>query len=112
MNKQKQDTQERQPKGWSRLGSNGNHPSFLGYLKSHGCSRDIEPSLESKKKKVKGPQEKSNQGMYYRYNKDRDHNTNECLKLKMAIRKVIEKGHSIEFITNSNQPQLDNRPLE
>ena len=62
-------------------------------------------------KKLKSPPEKRNRNKYYRYYKDYDNETEECFKLKVAIEKLIERGHLAKFVHN-NQPRLDDRPIE
>ena len=47
---------------------------------------------------------KRNMKRYCRYHKDYGYNTDECSKLKMAIEKLIKKGHLVEFIANDPQP--------
>ena len=69
-------------------------------------------NLLKKPAKLKRSPEKRNRDEYCRYHKDHGHDTEDCFKLKVAIEKLIKKGHLAEFVTNNRQTRPDVRPLE
>ena len=62
--------------------------------------------------KLRSPPKKRNRNKYFRYHKDHGHDIEDCFKLKVVIEKLIERGHLVEFVTNDNQPRLDNHPIQ
>ena len=57
-------------------------------------------NLLKKMGKLKSPLEKMDREKYCRYHKDHRHNTEDYFKLKIAIEKLIERGHLTEFVPN------------
>ena len=53
---------------------------------------------------MKSPPDKREREKYYRFHWDHGHNTKDCFRLKMAIKKLIERGHLADFIANDRQP--------
>ena len=62
--------------------------------------------------KFKSPLEKRCQNKFYQYQKDHCHENEECLKLKIIFKKLIEHDYLDEFIHNNNQPVQDDQPTE
>ena len=60
-------------------------------------------NLLKKPAKLKSPPEKRNQDKYCRYHKDHGHDIGDYFKLKIAIEKLIERGHLAEFVDNNRQ---------
>ena len=69
-------------------------------------------NLIKKLVKLKSLPEKRNRDKYCRYYKDHGHDTEDCFKLKIAIKRLIDKGHLIEFVTDNRQARPNIRPLE
>ena len=57
-------------------------------------------NLLKRPNKLKSPPEKRDQEKYCQFYRDHGHNTKDCFKLKIAIEKLIESGHLVEFVTN------------
>ena len=64
-------------------------------------------NLLKKPTKLKSPPEKRNRDKDCRYHKDQGHDTGDCFKLKIAIEKLIERGHLAEFVDNNRQQRRD-----
>ena len=69
-------------------------------------------NLLKKLSKLKSLPEKKDRKKYCRHHKDHGINTEDCFKLKIAIEKLIERGHLVEFVTNGRQSRQDVRPPE
>ena len=54
--------------------------------------------------KLKSPPEKRDREKYCRFHRDHGHNTKDYFRLKIAIEKLIKRGHLAEFVTNDRQP--------
>ena len=54
---------------------------------------------------LKSPPEKRDREKYCRFHRDHGHNTEDCFRLKMAIEKLIERGHLVDFVANDRQPR-------
>ena len=50
--------------------------------------------------KMKSPPGKRDQDKYCRYHWDHGHDTENWFRLKIAIEKLIEAGHLIDFVNN------------
>ena len=48
---------------------------------------------------MKSPPEKINREKCYRYHRVDDHNTEDCIRLKIVIKKLIEAIHLAEFVS-------------
>ena len=69
-------------------------------------------NLLKKRGKVKSPPKKRNRDKYFRYHKNYGYDTEDCVRLKIAIEKLIEASHLAKFVNNNRPPQLDVRPFE
>ena len=50
--------------------------------------------------KLKSPLKKQDREKYCWFHRDHGHKTEDCFKLKMAIKKLIERGHLADFVAN------------
>ena len=64
-------------------------------------------NLLKKPVKMKSPPEKRNKDKYYRYHRDHGHDTEDCFRMKIAIEKIIEASHLVEFVNNNRLARLD-----
>ena len=62
--------------------------------------------------KLKSPPEKRDWEKYCQFHRDHGHNTEDCFRLKMAIEKLIERGHLADLVANDRQPRQAVKPLE
>ena len=58
---------------------------------------------------MKSPPKKRNRDKYYRYHRDRNHDTEDYFRLKFAIEKLIEADHPAKFV-NNRSARPDVRP--
>ena len=58
-------------------------------------------NLLKQSSKLKSPPEKRDLEKYCQFHRDHGHSTEDCFRLKMAIKKLIVKGHLADFFTNN-----------
>ena len=110
--KRKQDVPDRRTgkrqKPGQREGGHGQVPVTLTPLSrpiSEVMAAAEAQNLLKRPNKMKSPPEKRDREKYYRFHRDHGHNTEDCFRLKMAIEKLIERGHLADFVANNRQPR-------
>ena len=58
-------------------------------------------NLLKRPNKLKSPPKKRDREKYCRFHWDHGHNTEDCFRLKMAIEKLIERGHPADFVVGN-----------
>ena len=68
--------------------------------------------LLKKSDKLKSLSKKRNRDKYCRYHKDHGYDTEDCFRMKIVIKKLIEAHHLAEFVCNNRPVRTDARPPE
>ena len=69
-------------------------------------------NLLKRPNKLKSPPKKRDREKYCRFHRDHRHNTKDCFRLKMAIEKLIDRSHLVNFIANDRPPRQAVQLLE
>ena len=86
------------------------HSTVLTNPGGYGHCRSSESA--EKAKQVEEPAREEDWEKYCRFHKNHGYNTEDCFRLKIAIEKLIKRGHLVEFVTNNRQPRQAIQPLE
>ena len=69
-------------------------------------------NLLKKPSKMKSPPKKRNRDKYCRYHRDHNHDTEDCFRLQIAIKKLIKADHLAKFVNNNRPARPDVRHPE